>query len=74
MKKLLLAAIIGLTLISCSKDDEVTTQPQNSKLELAVKHCVEIELQNQQHKDITPPGLTLCDCVNQAIQENTKKQ
>jgi hypothetical protein len=60
-----------ITLASCSNDD----QPRpiaKSQLEIDVNKCVEMELAAQTNK-IPPVGLTLCDCVQNAIDNNTKK-
>ena len=73
MKKILLAAIIGLTLISCSKDEETPVNTKDIQLEYKIKECVRLKrLHDTQSKNVTPPGFNLCDCVKEA-EESTKK-
>lgn len=77
MKKLLLAAIIGLTLISCSNDEQPTKveNPKDIQLEYKLKECVRLKRiydAQQTDKAPVPPGFDLCDCVKEA-EESTKK-
>ena len=72
MKKIvgILAVVL---LFSCSSDD--TTSPQTTQLEKDIKDCVQIELDNQNNKNIPPPGLTpLCECIEIALAKHNQNK